>query len=93
VTAIESPRSLGSILEEPGLVLAAHPGAPPLALDAADKIVALLGPEGGWSHNELSLFASRGVTLFGLGPRTLRTETAAIAAATLLLFLAGDLGS
>jgi len=90
--AIESPRSMASVLEEPGPVVVAHPGAPRLAVGAVDKIVALVGPEGGWSENELSLAAARGVTLIGLGPRTLRTETAALTIATLLQYLAGDLG-
>jgi 16S rRNA (uracil1498-N3)-methyltransferase len=91
--AVDSPRSLASVLEEPGPLLAAHPGACPLAIAASERVLALVGPEGGWSPNELSLFASRGVTLFGLGPRILRTETAAIAVATLLQYLAGDLAS
>ncbi len=90
--AIEPPRSVASIVEETGPVLAAHPGSPPLDVGALDKLIALVGPEGGWSDGELSLFASRGVTLFGLGPRTLRTETAAVAVATLFQFLAGDFG-
>ena len=72
--------------------MAAHPAAPPLSPPQGGAIVALVGPEGGWSEGELALAASRGVTLFGLGPRTLRTETAAIAVATLFQFLAGDLG-
>ncbi len=89
---VEEPRSVTAVLEEPELVLAAHPGAPAIAAGAPPTVLALVGPEGGWSENELSLFASRGVTLFGMGPRTMRTETAAIAAATLLQYLAGDLG-
>jgi 16S rRNA (uracil1498-N3)-methyltransferase len=91
IPEIERSRSLPSVLDGPGLLLAAHPGSPPLSVSRVDTVVALVGPEGGWSHSELSLFASRGVTLFGLGPRTLRTETAAIATATLLQYRAGDL--
>jgi 16S rRNA (uracil1498-N3)-methyltransferase len=83
---------VASVLEATGLILAAHPGAPPLALDRAEKVLALVGPEGGWSEEELRLIASRGAILFGLGPRTLRTETAAVAAAALLQFRSGDLG-
>ncbi len=88
---VQEPRSIASVLEEPGPVVAAHPGAPPLGLGPTDKVIALVGPEGGWSEQELTLASSRGVTLFGLGPRTLRTETAAIATATLLQHLWGDL--
>lgn len=92
IPTIEPPRSLASVLEEPGLVLAAHPGAPPLAVDRKTEVLALVGPEGGWTEEELAVIASRGATLFGLGPRTLRTETAAVVAAALLQFRAGDLG-
>jgi len=86
-----APRGYEEVLSEEGSLLAAHPGAPPLSAPRKGPIVALIGPEGGWSERELTLFASRGVTLFGLGPRTMRTETAAIAAATLLQYLAADL--
>ena len=88
---VAAPRSFEEVLNEQGHLMAAHPGAPPLALSGNQEVVALVGPEGGWSDKELALAAARGVTLFGLGPRTLRTETAAIAVATLLQYLAGDL--
>jgi len=89
---VAAPRSFEEVLKEEGRLMAAHPAAPPLSPPQGGAIVALVGPEGGWSEGELALAASRGVTLFGLGPRTLRTETAAIAVATLFQFLAGDLG-
>jgi len=43
----------------------------------------LVGPEGGWDEAELAC----GLPLVGLGPTTLRAETAAIAAAVLLCSL------
>jgi 16S rRNA (uracil1498-N3)-methyltransferase len=90
---IVPPRRFEAVLDEEGFLAAAHPGAPPLSPPrTSNPVVVLVGPESGWSEKELSLAASRGVTLFGLGPRTLRTETAAIAAAALFQFLAGDLG-
>lgn len=55
----------------------AHPGG--AALDASVASVAV-GPEGGWSDDELAL-VSRHVDL---GPTTLRAETAALAAGVLL---------
>jgi 16S rRNA (uracil1498-N3)-methyltransferase len=42
---------------------------------------ALVGPEGGWSENELQLFAQNKLPHIGLGEHTLRAETAAIIAA------------
>lgn len=47
--------------------------------------VVLVGPEGGWSRREAAELADLGCRRVGLGPRTLRTETAAIVAAARLL--------
>jgi 16S rRNA (uracil1498-N3)-methyltransferase len=91
--ACEEPRSVASVLDEPGAVLVAHPGAPPLATGSGiERVLVLVGPEGGWSEKELASARTRGAAFFGLGPRTLRTETAAIAVATLLEYRSGDLG-
>jgi RsmE family RNA methyltransferase len=49
-------------------------------VDATDVGIAV-GPEGGWSDKELEVAASR-VTL---GPGILRVETAAVAAAVLMM--------
>jgi len=51
----------------------------------------LVGPEGGFSDPERTNFRGfAGATAVSLGPRTLRTETAAIAMLTLWQALAGD---
>ncbi len=47
-----------------------------------------IGPEGGWSSAERSGFLAESVSLWALGPTVLRVETAAIAAASIVL--AGD---
>lgn len=59
----------------PGAVVA-EPGG--RALTSADSVIAI-GPEGGWSDDELRAAAGR----IDLGPRILRTETAAISATIL----------
>jgi 16S rRNA (uracil1498-N3)-methyltransferase len=51
----------------------------------------LIGPEGGLSESEEQLARAAGFTPVRLGPRVLRTETAAIAALTLLQRKFGDL--
>ena len=38
----------------------------------------LIGPEGGWSENELEFFRKNKIEIFNLGKRILRSETAAI---------------
>ena len=54
-------------------------------------VIACVGPEGGWSDDELEMMASRGARFVTLGPRILRTETAAIVAVTLIQHRLGDL--
>ncbi len=42
------------------------------------QVVLAVGPEGGWSPRELTLWESHGFTPITLGPRTLRTDVACI---------------
>jgi len=44
-----------------------------------------IGPEGGFSPRELSLFEAASGVLVSLGPRILRLETAVVAALTRLV--------
>jgi len=57
----------------------------------ARKIVALIGPEGGWSDQEIELARDAGWQIVTLGGRTLRAETAAIVIVGLLQHRWGDL--
>lgn len=45
----------------------------------------LIGPEGGWSEQELSLIKEKNIPIVSLGTQILRAETAAIAVSALLL--------
>lgn len=51
---------------------------------ARGRVAVLIGPEGGWTPEEMQLAESRGAHPLALGPHILRTETAACAALTLL---------
>ena len=51
----------------------------------------LIGPEGGLSDSEIHLSQECGFTACSLGPRILRTETAAITSISILQALHGDL--
>lgn len=57
-----------------------------------ESVALFIGPEGGFSREEVAKAQDAGVLPVRLGPRILRTETAAIAAATLVQGLVGDLG-
>jgi 16S rRNA (uracil1498-N3)-methyltransferase len=45
-----------------------------------ESVALAIGPEGGWTPEEMALFTTHGWTPVTLGPRILRAETAAIAA-------------
>jgi 16S rRNA (uracil1498-N3)-methyltransferase len=50
-----------------------------------------IGPEGGFTREEISLAYEKGLFVTSLGRRILRAETAAISAVTLVQFLLGDI--
>jgi 16S rRNA (uracil1498-N3)-methyltransferase len=64
------------------IAMAATP--PPQALDM------LIGPEGGFTADEIALAQRRGMVAVRLGPRVLRTETAALASLAAINALWGD---
>jgi 16S rRNA (uracil1498-N3)-methyltransferase len=93
---IGGPRELGAALEAlsgDGYFLDEKPGAPPLLAvlpppakrRVSDSITLVTGPEGGWTDAERAWAAAGGWTSVSLGPLILRTETAAITAAGLLI--------
>ena len=47
---------------------------------APERILLAVGPEGGWNTFEINLFEAQRFQSAGLGPRTLRTDTACVAA-------------
>jgi len=56
------------------------------------RICVLVGPEGGLAENEVRMARESGFIPIGLGPRILRTETAAVGIIAVIQFLWGDLG-
>lgn len=55
------------------------------------SIIAISGPEGGFSNSEIDIAQNAGFIPVTLGPRILRAETAAVAAATVLQYCFGDM--
>jgi 16S rRNA (uracil1498-N3)-methyltransferase len=49
-----------------------------------ERILLGVGPEGGWNDFELTLLAAHGFRPAGIGPRTLRSDTACVALLTLV---------
>lgn len=56
------------------------------------SIALMIGPEGGFTQEEVALACDKGALPIHLGHRVLRTETAAIVAAALILYELGDMG-
>jgi len=56
----------------------------------ADAVSVLVGPEGGFSEEEIDLVTANGVDSVSLGPRIFRTESAGPAALAVLQVIAGD---
>ncbi len=57
-------------------------------LEAPASVV--IGPEGGFTPDEVAAAERAGMALAGLGPRILRSETVAVAAAAVILARTGD---
>jgi 16S rRNA (uracil1498-N3)-methyltransferase len=55
------------------------------------KVIAVIGPEGGWADSEINMAQVCGWSIVTLGGRILRAETAAIAIVALLQHRFGDL--
>jgi len=56
-----------------------------------DSIAVFIGPEGGFALEEIKYARDRGLIPITLGPRILRTETAAVVAIALILYELGEL--
>jgi 16S rRNA (uracil1498-N3)-methyltransferase len=59
----------------------------PAIIAGAQRILVLVGPEGGFSHAEAETAQSAGAQLISLGSRILRTETAALVVLAILNYL------
>lgn len=57
-----------------------------------DRVFVIVGPEGGFTLQEIERAAACGFESCSLGPRILKAETAAVAAGALMQYLFGDLG-
>lgn len=99
VPGVEGPERIGDFLKrEEGRggaraqILVADSSGVPLerkistsSLSLARGVAVAIGPEGGFTAAEISLFEGSGALRMSLGPRILRLETAVVAALTLLV--------
>ncbi|HYI13696.1 MAG TPA: RsmE family RNA methyltransferase [Thermoanaerobaculia bacterium] len=91
VPPVEQPVTLEEVLAREGAKILFDADAEPDAVERLEEVTLLIGPEGGWSEDELRLARERGCLFQRLGPRRLRAETAAITALSVISSRFGDL--
>lgn len=97
IPSVATPLSLKDYFataQKTGLRLVLSPSAPGSLAGLSslpNKVELLIGPEGGLDDDELQAAQKAGFMPVRLGPRVLRTETAAVVALTVLQALWGDL--
>jgi 16S rRNA (uracil1498-N3)-methyltransferase len=93
--SVAAPVDVDGLLErcDAASVLVAVPGAPRELQDAVDRdashVVVAIGPEGGWTDDEVMRLVAGGAVEVGLGPHVLRTEHAAAAAVAVIAATTG----
>jgi len=102
---IEPARTVQEVIRTKGLLklgFIAHPGAEARSLSyIVDELksksvpfksgIIFIGPEGGFSSSEVQFAVENGCHCFSLGPRRLRSATAGIVSAAILMELIGEL--
>ena len=94
VPQVEALKSLGIRLSgeiQADAKLMLEPGAEPITMARKVSSAALaVGPEGGWSERDLAQLGLAGFSPVAIGARVLRTETAGIAAISVMQAISGD---
>jgi 16S rRNA (uracil1498-N3)-methyltransferase len=90
IPKVSGPVTLASALGEArdGRLLALEPSAAlslGQAIDGSAAYTIAVGPEGGWTDDELGTLRARGAVAVNLGPRILRARLAPIVAAAILV--------
>jgi 16S rRNA (uracil1498-N3)-methyltransferase len=89
VPEVAAPVTFADALASASVLLLERSDGPRLSeLEAAGSVV--IGPEGGFTPDEVAAAGRAGLALAGLGPRILRSETVAVAAAAVILSRTGD---
>jgi 16S rRNA (uracil1498-N3)-methyltransferase len=89
VPPVAAPVPFRDALEPSSVLLYERADGPRLgSLTPAASLV--IGPEGGFAPSEVAAAEQAGMTVAGLGPRILRSESVALAAAAVVLARSGD---
>jgi 16S rRNA (uracil1498-N3)-methyltransferase len=89
VSSLASTSDVAALLADADLAVVLHEeAAVPLAsvdVPTSGRVVVVVGPEGGLSHEELDAFIGAGARGIRLGPEILRTSTAGVAAVAAIM--------
>lgn len=91
VPRIEEPSAFDDVVQRPGTKILFDADGEPDLVERLSAVTLFIGPEGGWSEEELLAARQHGCLFQRLGPRRLRAETAAIAGAAVIASRFGDL--
>lgn len=91
IPRLEPPLSFDDVLARPGAKILFDADTEATTAERMNEVTLLIGPEGGWSDDELRRARDFGCGFMRLGPRRLRAETAAIVALSVIASRFGDL--
>lgn len=92
VPELDEPRAFAEVIARPGTKILFDADHDSTRAEPGDAGITLfIGPEGGWSGDELALARAHDCAFERLGPRRLRAETAAIVACTVIAARYGDI--
>jgi 16S rRNA (uracil1498-N3)-methyltransferase len=91
VPEVVGPLPLADVIGRGSVLLFERTAGPRLSeVSVPERLV--IGPEGGFTPDEVTAAERSGATIAGLGPRILRSESVAVAAAAVVLSRTGDFG-
>lgn len=91
IPVVDEPAPFGEVVKREGLKIVFDADSEPATGQPGTPTILFIGPEGGWSENELRLARAHGCAFERLGTRRLRAETAAIVATALVSARYGDI--
>ena len=91
IPAIEEPAPFEDVVRRAGQKILFDADSDPVTQQLGDSVTLFIGPEGGWSEDELRIARENGCGVARLGVRRLRAETAAIVATALVTARSGDI--